>query len=199
MYNKSKLISGSVITTFVALYLIVSVISTIHVIDFFRLSNPEWLAISLALAFEIGAAASLASLVVLHKMNKFIVWSLFTVLTMVQAMGNTFYAYSHLSDFSQWIELFGLVDEDLIYQKRILSIISGAILPLVSLGFIKSLVDYIKPEDDADDADLEIETLEEESEMVYPPTDREIMGEQTTSLRNMVYSETPQSDPTRLQ
>lgn len=199
MYNKSKLISGSVITTFVALYLIVSVISTIHVIDFFRLSNPEWLAISLALAFEIGAAASLASLVVLHKMNKFIVWSLFTVLTMVQAMGNTFYAYSHLSDFSQWIELFGLVDEDLIYQKRILSIISGAILPLVSLGFIKSLVDYIKPEDDADDADLEIETLEEESEMVYPPTDREIIGEQTTSLRNMVYSETPQSDPTRLQ
>lgn len=199
MYNKSKLISGSVITTFVALYLIVSVISTIHVIDFFRLSNPEWLAISLALAFEIGAAASLASLVVLHKMNKFIVWSLFTVLTMVQAMGNTFYAYSHLSDFSQWIELFGLVDEDLIYQKRILSIISGAILPLVSLGFIKSLVDYIKPEDDADDSDLEIETLKEESEMVYPPTDREIIGEQTTSLRNMVYSETPQSDPTRLQ
>lgn len=199
MYNKSKLISGSVITTFVALYLIVSVISTIHVIDFFRLSNPEWLAISLALAFEIGAAASLASLVVLHKMNKFIVWSLFTVLTMVQAMGNTFYAYSHLSDFSQWIELFGLVDEDLIYQKRILSIISGAILPLVSLGFIKSLVDYIKPEDDADDADLEIETLEEESEMIYPPTDREIIREQTTSLRNIVYSETPQSDPTRLQ
>jgi hypothetical protein len=27
-----------------------------------------------------------------------------------------------------------------------LSIVSGAILPIVALGFIKSLVDYIKPE-----------------------------------------------------
>jgi hypothetical protein len=199
MYNKKKLIRGFVITTFVLLYLIVSCISTIHVIDFFRLSNPEWLAISLALAFEVGAAASLASLVVLDKMNKFIVWSLFITLTLVQAMGNTFYAYSHLNNFTQWIELFGLVDEDLIYQKRILSIISGAILPLVSLGFIKSLVDYIKPDDDKK---LEInEPIEEhiitdinDSDMV-----QENIRERITSLRDTVYTETPHSDPTRLQ
>ena len=63
----------------------------------------------------------------------------------MQAMGNTYYAYTHLANFQSWVELFGLVDEDIIYQKRMLSIISGAILPLVSLGFIKSLVDYIKP------------------------------------------------------
>ena len=199
MTNKSKLIRGFVITTFVVLYLIVSIISTIHVIDFFRLSNPEWLAISLALAFEVGAAASLASLVVLDKMNKFIVWSLFIVLTLVQAMGNTFYAYSHLNNFNQWIELFGLVDEDLIYQKRILSIISGAILPLVSLGFIKSLVDYIKPDDDKkleieEPAELPIITDVNDSDM-----SQENVQEQTTSLRDMVYTETPHSDPTRLQ
>ena len=35
-----------------------------------------------------------------------------------------------------------------IFQKRILSIVSGAILPIVALGFIKSLVDYIKPEEE---------------------------------------------------
>jgi len=30
-------------------------------------------------------------------------------------------------------------------QKRILSVVSGAVLPIVALGFIKALVDYIKP------------------------------------------------------
>jgi hypothetical protein len=64
----------------------------------------------------------------------------------MQAMGNMYYAYVHLTNFQGWIELFGLVEEELIYQKRILSIVSGAILPIVALGFIKSLVDYIKPD-----------------------------------------------------
>lgn len=137
-----------IIGTFVTLYLLVSVISTIHVIDFFSMSNPKWLAISLAIAFEVGAAASLASIITLDKMNKGIVWSLFILLTAMQAMGNTYYTYVHLKDFQGWIELFGLVEEELIYQKRVLSIVSGAILPIVALGFIKSLVDYIKPAPD---------------------------------------------------
>lgn len=147
---KNKIINAFIITTFVSLYFIVSIISTIHVIEFFELSNPKWLAISLALAFEVGAAASLASLIVLDKMNKFLVWILFIVLTCMQAMGNTYYAYTHIHDFQSWSELFGLIEEDIIYQKRLLSIISGAILPLVALGFIKSLVDYIKPEENVE-------------------------------------------------
>lgn len=143
--NKEKIVSGFVIGTFVALYLMVSIISTIHVVSFFELSNAKWLAVSLAIAFEVGAAASLASIVAMEKMNKGLVWLLFIVLTGMQAMGNTYYAFVNLADFGGWIELFGLVDEDIIYQKRILSLVSGAILPLVALGFIKSLVDYIKP------------------------------------------------------
>lgn len=197
--NKNKLVGAFVISTFVMLYLIVSVISTIHVIDFFKLSNPEWLAISLALAFEIGAAASLASLIVLEKMNKVIVWFLFITLTLFQAMGNTFYAYSHLNNFDQWIELFGLIDEDVIYQKRILSIISGAILPLISLGFIKSLVDYIKPENSLTD-----KPIIQEEEKIEPTTDFETdelevaigktYEKSSSNLRNIIYSE----DPTRI-
>ena len=153
-----------IIGTFVTLYLLVSVISTIHVIDFFRLSNPDWLAVSLAVAFEIGAAASLASIITLEKMNKGIVWGLFILLTLMQAMGNTYYAYTHLANFQGWIELFGLTEEDLIYQKRVLSIVSGAILPIVALGFIKSLVDYIKPTDEAVQSETEdkIEAILEE-------------------------------------
>jgi len=134
-----------IIGTFVTLYAIVSIISTIHVIDFFKMSNPTWLAVSLAIAFEVGAAASLASIIVMDKMNKTLIWFLFILLTGMQMMGNAYFAYMHLENYKGWIELFGLIDEEEIFQKRILSIISGAILPLVALGFIKSLVDYIRP------------------------------------------------------
>lgn len=182
MENKSRLVSGFIIGTFVTLYLMVSVISTIHVIDFFKLSNPDWLAISLAIAFEVGAAASLASLIALKKMNKGLVWMLFFLLTAMQAMGNTYYAYTHLQNFQGWIELFGLVEEELIYQKRILSIISGAVLPVVALGFIKSLVDYIKPEDDKNVTVDEITVTEPQvSEVAHEEIAQELVVEDVAS------------------
>ena len=178
--KKDKLVNGFIISTFVGLYLIVSVISTIHVIEFFELSNPKWLAVSLALAFEVGAAASLSSLIVLEKMNKVLVWILFVVLTLMQAMGNTYYAYTHIHDFQYWSELFGLIEEDVIYQKRLLSLISGAILPLVSLGFIKSLVDYIRPDKDTSN-------IEEKSVIVEIPleTNKEISSENLDEMKEI--------------
>jgi len=185
---KKKTTSYFIIGTFVTLYLLVSVISTIHVIDFFKLSNPDWLAISLAVAFEVGAAASLASLITLDKMNKGIVWGLFIILTLMQAMGNTYYAYTHLNDFQGWIELFGLSEEDLIYQKRILSIVSGAILPIVALGFIKSLVDYIKPSED------EAKVIGEEESEIEPES--EILEDQDLSLEmDTIIDANPTPDP----
>lgn len=145
--NQNKLLSRFIIGTFVALYGLVSVISTIHVIDFFELSNPYWLALTLAIGFELGAAASLASIIILDKTNKTLVWALFIAITLMQMQGNMYYAFTNLEDFQSWSELFDLIEEDLIYQKRILAFVSGAILPLIALGFIKSLVDYIRPED----------------------------------------------------
>lgn len=184
---RESLVKYFVIGTFVTLYFLVSCISTIHVIDFFNLSNPMWLSISLAIAFEIGAAASLASLVTLEKMNKTIVWALFIILTAMQAMGNAYYAYIHLNNFQGWIELFGLVDEELIYQKRVLSIVSGAILPVVALGFIKSLVDYIKPEE------AQLSKTEDASvERVLPSTGFEI--NESHEVKPSVIETEPQID-----
>ena len=144
--NQSKWLSRFIIGTFISLYTLVSIISTIHVIDFFELSNPYWLAVTLAIGFEFGAAASLASLVILDKMNKTLVWALFITITLMQMQGNMYYAFTNLEDFQSWSELFDLIEEEPIFQKRVLAAVSGAILPLVALGFIKSLVDYIKPE-----------------------------------------------------
>ena len=206
---RPNLVKGFIISTFVSLYLVVSIISTIHVIDFFRLSNPNWLAVSLAIAFEIGAAASLASLIALDKMNKTLIWFLFILLTAMQMMGNTYYAFTNLENYQSWIELFGLVDEEPIYQKRILSIISGAILPLVALGFIKSLVDYVRPAEETptdvvEDAPQESQptALQKEAENVWSKVDElrkegklpadptpEELAEEPTALANSGYTE----------
>ena len=183
---KNKLVHRSIIATFVSLYLLVSIISTIHVIEFFKLSNPEWLAISLAIGFELGAAASLASLVILDRMNKTLVWMLFGTITLMQMQGNMYYAFVHMENFQGWSELFGLIEEDVVYQKRVLSAVSGAILPLVALGFIKSLVDYIKPEPQDETAVEEVakeeETQIETKEKIYTQDDLEEIKEWDATL-----------------
>jgi hypothetical protein len=173
--TKNKTVNAFIIGTFVSLYLLVSIISTIHVIDFFRLSNPEWLAISLAIGFELGAAASLAALITLDKMNKTMVWALFIVITGMQMQGNMFYSYTHIKDYQGWVELFNLVEWEPIAQKRLLAGVSGAILPLVALGFIKSLVDYIKPEDEVPPIQVEeLDVIAEEINHRKPTVEEEV-------------------------
>jgi len=147
MIMKNKLVHYSIIGIFISLYFLVSTISMINSVDFFSLAHNEILSWCLAIGFEVGAAASLASLVILDKTNKNLVWGLFITLTLFQMMANSYHAFANLQDYSAWVELFGLEIYDEISQKRILSVISGAILPIVALGFIKSLVDYIKPSD----------------------------------------------------
>jgi hypothetical protein len=181
---KDKLVHRFIIGTFVSLYLLVSIISTIHVIEFFKLSNPYWLAVSLAIGFELGAAASLASLIILDKMNKTLVWMLFGTITLMQMQGNMYYAFVHMENFQGWSELFGLIEEDVVYQKRVLSAVSGAILPLVALGFIKSLIDYIKPQSEIqvkEEAKVE-ETTVETKEEIYTPEDLEEIKEWDATL-----------------
>ena len=70
-------------------------------------------------------------------------------------MANSFHAFINLEDYMGWIELFGLEEEEPIFQKRVLSIVSGAVLPIVALGFIKSLTDYLKPEEELTKAVVE--------------------------------------------
>ena len=144
--GKNKLVHYFIIGIFVSLYFLVATISMINSVAFFDLSHSGLMNWALAIGFELGAAASLAAIVILDKTNKTMVWGLFLLLTSFQMMANSFHAFINLENYMGWIELFGLEEAEPIYQKRVLSIVSGAILPLVALGFIKSLVDYIRPE-----------------------------------------------------
>lgn len=144
---KEKVVHLSIIGIFVSLYFLVATISMINSVAFFDLSHSGLMSWSLAIGFELGAAASLAAIIILDKTNKTMVWGLFLLLTAFQMMANSFHAFVNLEDYMGWIELFGLEEEEPIFQKRILSVVSGAVLPLVALGFIKSLTDYIRPEE----------------------------------------------------
>ena len=106
--NKNKLVSRFIIGTFVSLYALVSIVSTIHVIDFFELSNPRWLAITLAIGFEIGAAASLASLIILDKMNKTIVIKIILIILFLICLLDMPYGYYQFVRFTGMIG-FGLL------------------------------------------------------------------------------------------
>ena len=79
---------------FSILYLAVGFVSVYHAISFFSISNENWLAIILALAFEIGQAAVLFSLLV-NKSQKVMPWILMVVLTLVQVLGNVYSSYQY--------------------------------------------------------------------------------------------------------
>ena len=165
---KNKIVHYSIIGIFVSLYFLVATISMINSVEFFDISHDRTMSWVLALGFELGAAASLAAILILERTSKIMVWGLFILLTSFQMMANSYHAYINLENYIPWIELFGLTEEDPLTQKRILSIISGAILPIVALGFIKSLTDYIKPKDESTENNTEEEnlfdTLDQENE-----------------------------------
>ena len=143
---KNKFVHYFIIGIFCSLYFLVATISMINSVAFFDLSHNGIMSWALAVGFELGAAASLAAIIILDKTNKTMVWTLFLLLTGFQMMANSFHAFINLENYMPWIELFGLEEAEPIFQKRILSIVSGAVLPIVALGFIKSLVDYIRPD-----------------------------------------------------
>lgn len=154
MSSNQKQASWWIIVAFIIVPIIVSIVSTIHCISFFQLSNYPALSLTLALAFEIGALSSLAGLVAMDKINKGTVWLIFILLTIFQMMGNTYYSYDTTSFkmltnsnlIKNFTELFGFSMEDasdIIFIKRIIAILSGAILPVISLSFLHLLVTYI--------------------------------------------------------
>lgn len=132
---------------FSILYLSVGFVSVYHAINFFAISNENWLAIILAIAFEIGQAAVLFSLLV-NKSQKVMPWILMTVLTLVQVLGNVYssyqYAAIHSTEEIKYFTdsvLFYLQDPNPQVNQVMISYITGAILPIVALCMTSMIVD----------------------------------------------------------
>lgn len=189
-----------ILFSFLIIPLIVSIISSIHVINFFELSNSKALAIALSVSFEIGALSALAGLVVMDKINKNVIYFIFILLTLYQMMGNTYFAYDILSQkmdsnpdlIKNWIELFGFESDDTTLMKRIIAIISGAILPIVSLCFLDLSVDYIKKSTNFTEEELDKKkTLIEEDNSSIEEITTEVASsiDSSVDIREIVESE----------
>lgn len=137
----------ALIILFSLLYVAVGFVSTYHAISFFAISNEKWLAIILAIAFEIGQAAVLFSLLT-SKTKKVMPWILMGVLTLVQVLGNVYSSYSYMiinnldsvKYFTDSV-LFYIQDPDPQVNQVMISYITGAILPIVSLCMTSMVVD----------------------------------------------------------
>ena len=141
--DKDKIIKYSTMGSYLLLYIIVAIVSLISSIHFFNLAHQGWMSTVLACSFEIGQMACLFGALTRRKKGFDIVWIMFVILTLFQCMANTYAAYVGLGEYISWSELFGLTEMEPIDQKRIIASISGAILPLIALGFIKCLTDYL--------------------------------------------------------
>ena len=83
---------------FIVLYAAIAFVSTYHAIAFFSLSNPVWLAVILAVAFEVGQAGVLFSILTNTDKDdrRSLPWILMGILTIVQVLGNVFSSYRYM-------------------------------------------------------------------------------------------------------
>lgn len=141
--------SRIILILFILLYISVAFVSTYHAISFFSLSNLEWLAIILAIAFEIGQAAVLFT-ILSDKTTSKLPWLLMCILTIVQILGNVFSSYKYmLINNADQIEyftksiLFFIQSPNPDYNYVMISYITGAILPIVALLMTSMIVRVI--------------------------------------------------------
>lgn len=179
---------GILTILFSLLYLAVGFVSVYHAISFFSISNSHWLAVVLALAFEIGQAAVLFSLLV-NKSKKTMPWILMGVLTLVQVLGNVYSSYQYaalnspeeIKYFTDSV-LFFVQDPDPQVNQVMISYITGAILPIVALCMTSMIVDVSgmdhqkdidnqevndNPEEEIPNEVLEDEKPEEKNQIVF--------------------------------
>lgn len=142
------------IVLFTVLYSLSAFVSGFHAIEFFSLANPYWLALLLAITFEIGQAAVLFYL--LQTKRKFNVkdfgsygpWILMLVLTITQCMGNIYsshmYMVQHNTENIQYFTdsvLFFIKDPDPKVNVVFIDYIVGFLLPIVALAMTSMVVE----------------------------------------------------------
>ena len=146
-----------IIASFLAVPILASIISTLHIIHFLDIGNPGWMSIFLSITFEVGSVASFLALSVLDKIKKGMVMFIFTILFVMQMTGNVYFSFEYvniqLAINPKWMNTFiELVTPLFTFEsqstyKFVLALLIGLPVPIVSLAFLKSLVDYLKVDD----------------------------------------------------
>jgi len=171
--------------------LTVAFVSISHVTKWYGLSNPFSWAIYLSIGIEIAALSALAA--ISAQMGKKVYFP-FGIVTLVQFIGNIFFAYQYIDinseSFKDWVDLVDPIVSflgvgDIAGHKRFLALFSGGMLPLISLSFLHMLVKFeeedkkklpINPSNiDIDELSIRAGKMEAKIEnKKYTPTEEEL-------------------------
>jgi len=161
-----------IISAFLIPIITVAIVSISHVTKWYGISNPVTWAIYLSIGVEIAALSALAA--ISANMGKKVYFP-FGIVTLVQFIGNIYFAYSYIDvnspSFISWVELvspliefIGVEPTDLVGHKRFLAFFAGGMLPLISLSFLHMLVKFTQE-------NKEISSNEPINENIVQPND----------------------------
>lgn len=145
-----KMMQKIYICLFAILYLAVALVSGIHAVQFFGLANNSWMAVILAISFELGQAAVLFSLLTSkNERGKIMPWVLMSIFTLVQILGNVYSSYKHiilespenLRFFKEPIFIWTQLPND--QATVIVTYIVGAILPICALLLTSMVTNHL--------------------------------------------------------
>lgn len=186
---------------FIIPILAVAFVSISHVTTWYGISNPMSWAIYLSIGIEIAALSALAA--ISAQMGSKVYFP-FSIVTIIQFIGNIFFAYQYIDingqSFKDWVDMvdplvsfLGVESGDMVGHKRFLALFAGGMLPLISLSFLHMLVKFeeddknktlgvknsdhfIDPVLDIDELSLEAgkKELEIEKEK-YTPTEQDLL------------------------
>jgi len=140
--------------SFLVPILTVAFVSISHVTSWYGLSNPVSWSIYLSVGIEIAALSTLAA--ISAQMGSKVYFT-FGIVTLIQFIGNIFFAYQYIDinsqSFKDWVDLvdplvsyLGVESGDYVGHKRLLSLFSGGMLPIISLSFLHMLVKFEEDE-----------------------------------------------------
>ena len=139
-----------IIAAFLVPIITVAIVSISHVTKWYGISNPVSWSIYLSIGIEIAALSALAA--ISANMGKKVYFP-FAIVTLVQFIGNIYFAYSYIDinaqSFKDWVglvsplvEFMGVDPTDFVGHKRFLAFFAGGMLPIISLSFLHMLVKF---------------------------------------------------------
>ena len=154
-----------IIAAFLIPIMTVAIVSISHVTTWYGISNPVTWAIYLSIGIEIAALSALAAISA-NMGSK--VYFPFAVVTLIQFIGNIFFAYTYIDidskSFKDWVDLvspllefINVTQGDYVGHKRFLALFAGGMLPIISLSFLHMLVKFTE-----EDRNKEQKIVEEE-------------------------------------
>ena len=147
-----KVLNKVFVWGFLFLYLLVACISFCHAVEFFNIGNANWMSITLAFAFELGLALSLAAILLSDSNSKNVLpWALMIILCAVQVIGNVYSTYKYIAlsetEYYQYLAqplLFWIEEISEETVRIIISWIIGAILPIIALFMTDMVASNLK-------------------------------------------------------